>query len=87
MGTARTQQGLCDGSWWRDVRRGCEVRDFTVALDGTEAVRMTNEAGNDELRRRGLVPLDPSGELVGWAIAWRNTCGGSWLQEGTLTRP
>jgi hypothetical protein len=66
--------------WWL----GCEVQDFTVAPDGAVDWRRQNEAARTELARRGLPAPDPSGELVGWAIRWANTCGGYVDEPGTL---
>lgn len=32
--------------------------------------RMVNEAANDELRRRGLTPTQPSGEVDPYSVVW-----------------
>lgn len=68
--------------WW------CEVRDYVHLGSGEVFVRMQNEASNDELRRRGTpAEVQPSGQLIGDAIAWVPTpgaCGAAWLELGTL---
>lgn len=67
--------------------RDCEVRDFVQHPDGSQVLRMQNEAANVELARRGQPELqEPSGEVPPDAIWWAIWCGGldtgsGWLQE------
>lgn len=65
---------------------GCEVVDLVLtSTDATLQRREQNEAANVELVRRGLPDLvRTSGELVGDAIVWTNTCGGGTVEPGTL---
>lgn len=64
------------------------MRDFVLSDAPDLAVRMTNEAGNDEVRRRGEPErVMPSGQLLGHAIVWQpwpGGCGAAWIELGTL---
>jgi len=66
---------------------GCEVRDYVVPAVGLTSLRMNNEAANAEHVRRGEPEqVAPSGELLGDAIAWVNTCGGVVVVPGAEAR-
>lgn len=62
---------------------GCEVVDYVVdTVAGTSTLRTRNEAANVELTRRGLASeVEPSGEVDPYAIAWVNTCDGTYTVE------
>ena len=68
---------------------GCEVPDYVEVLGAPDLItRMTNEAANDEWRRRGHPEyVEPSGQRLGDAVWWvptPPTCGSPWREAGTL---
>jgi hypothetical protein len=68
----------------------CEVTDWVVDANGnTVQYRRQNYAANVELQRRypGVNAdrwggLSLSGETAPYGIEWRNTCGGSVIEQG-----